>query len=161
MSNRRETDRFIDVRIIGPDTLIDLDSLTKQLTTIDLLSGALVYFIGFVKGEINNAGVIELEYTVIDQPALEQLEKIAREEAERFNLSAVVIWHYTGVRRPGDITIVIATVARDRQTAFNAASEILERVKREAPIFKLERRTDGEYWVIGDGERYPRKRSDR
>lgn len=36
-------------------------------------------------------------------------------------------------------------------------SRILERVKAEPPIFKLEKRDDGEYYVIGEGRRVKRE----
>lgn len=159
MTVTKERGRYIDVKVLESGESIDLNNLTKQLTGIDPSSGALVYFIGFVKGDVNGANVMELEYTVIERLTLEQLDRIAREEADRFDLSAVIIWHYAGARRPGDLTLIIATVGRDRHSAFSAAVNILERVKREAPIFKLERRSDGEYWIIGDGVRYPRRQA--
>lgn len=156
MSNLSESERYIDVKLLKTGDVIDLNELTRMLTKINPSTGALVYFIGFVKGKVENTEVRELEYSAIDNIALEQLEKIAREEADKHGLKAVVIWHYTGSRKPGEITIIIASVSEDRYSAFKATMEILERVKREVPVFKLERRTDGEYWVIGDGVRYPR-----
>jgi molybdopterin synthase catalytic subunit len=70
----------------------------------------------------------------------------------------VLIWHYTGARKPGEITLIIATVGKSRDEAISAARVILERVKREVPIFKLEKREDGEYWIIGDSTRYLRRK---
>jgi molybdopterin synthase catalytic subunit len=48
--------------------------------------------------------------------------------------------------------------AVNREVAFRVAREALERVKHEVPIFKLERRDDGDYWVVGDGRRIPKEK---
>lgn len=145
---------FVDIRILREGERIDLNDLVTRLTKIDLETGAISVFIGFVKGRVHGSDVYELEYSSIEEMAIRQLEKITREESERYGLRGVVIWHYVGRLKPGDLTIVIATVARDRHVAFKATETILERVKREVPIFKLEKRSDGYYWVIGDGRRY-------
>ncbi|MEM0005949.1 MAG: molybdenum cofactor biosynthesis protein MoaE, partial [Ignisphaera sp.] len=60
---------------------------------------------------------------------------------------------------PGEKALYIAVIAKNRKEAINVLSRILERVKHEVPIFKLERRDDGEYWIIGESKRI--KRSDR
>lgn len=148
--------RYIDVKILSSDERVDLNDLVEKLANIDERAGALVLFIGFVKGLVENQVVNELEYTAVIDIALKQMEKIAIEEAERHDLSAVTIWHYIGVRKKGELTLIIATVGKDRSSTQEGNSAILERVKKEVPIFKLERRSDGEYWIIGDGVRYPR-----
>lgn len=151
--------KLADVKILREDDKIDFNQLFEKLTRLDPEAGALSIFVGFVKGTVNGITVHELEYTAIEDFSLKQLEKIAREEMEKWNLEAVVIWHYTGKRKPGDVTVVIATVAKDRASAVNATFQVLERVKKEVPIFKLEKRSDGEYWVIGERERRLRKRT--
>lgn len=148
--------RIIDVKILRENDKLDFNALIEDLTHLDQESGALAMFIGFVKGKIGDKEVHELDYEAIDELAVEQLEKIAREEADSHGLSSVVIRHYIGKLRPGDVTLVIATTSSLREPAINAVRKILERVKKEVPIFKLEKRSDGEYWVIGDGRRYKR-----
>ncbi|MEM4718136.1 MAG: molybdenum cofactor biosynthesis protein MoaE [Desulfurococcaceae archaeon] len=148
--------RYIDVKILESNEKIDLNTLVDKLTRIDEKTGALVLFIGFVKGLVENQSVNELEYTAVTNVALSQMEKIAVEESERYDLSAVIIWHYIGTRKKGEVSLIIATVGKDRKSALEGASIILKRVKNEVPIFKLEKRSDGEYWVVGDGVRYPR-----
>jgi len=149
---------LIDVKILDENDVIDLNALVTTLSRLNRLCGAVVLFIGIVKGLVeDNREVYELEYTGIKDLAIKTMEKIAREEAEKYKLSQVTIWHKLGTLKPGEITLVIAVLAENRREAFRATQEILERVKREVPIFKLEKRSDGEFWIIGDGVRVKRE----
>jgi len=148
----------IDVRLLSKDENIDLNSLLKAVSRVNERCGAIVLFIGIVKGLVEgNSRVRVLEYTSISNACIKIMEKIAREESEKYKLSQVTIWHRLGALEPGEVTVIIAVVAEDRKSAFRAAEEILERVKREAPIFKLEKRDDGEFWIIGDEMRVKRE----
>ena len=137
---------------------IDVDKVVKEIMdeTSGVGGGAIVSFIGYVKGVVNGKRVYELEYSVYEPYASKILDKIARETMEKYGLLAVRIYHRVGRLKPGEPTVYIIVAARDRGPAFEAAREILERVKREPPIFKLEKREDGDYWIIGDRERVKR-----
>jgi molybdopterin synthase catalytic subunit len=147
---------YVDVRLLRQDEKVDLNAIVEKLSKIDLESGAISIFIGVVKGSVEGHKVHELVYESAEEAAIEQLKNIATEEGVKHSLSGVLIWHYTGARKPGEITLIIATIGRSRDEAISAARVILERVKREVPIFKLEKREDGEYWIIGDSTRYLR-----
>ncbi len=150
---------LIDVRILDRNEQLDLNSLVSTMLRLDERCGAITLFIGLVKGLVEeNKRVHELEYTVVKEAALEIMGKIAREEAEKYKLSHVVIWHRVGSLKPGEVTIIIAVLAENRKNSFAAAEEILERVKKEVPIFKLEKRSNGEYWVIGSELRVKREK---
>ncbi len=140
---------------------VDLGKIYKEImdSTTKYGGGAIVSFIGYVKGVVEGKRVYELEYTVYEPYTTKKLEEIAREEYEKYNLLAVRIYHRVGRLKPGEPTIYIVVAGRGRDEAFKAAREILERVKKEPPIFKLEKREDGEYWIIGDHKRV--KRQDR
>lgn len=140
---------------------ISIDELVEDLVreTASKGGGAIVCFIGFVKGVVDNKKVYRLDYSAYEPYASKKLEEIAREEAEKHNLLGVRLFHRIGELEPGEHTIYIVVASRSRHEAFNGAKEILERVKREVPIYKLEHREDGDYWVIGDGERIKRRES--
>ncbi len=118
--------------------------------------GAIVVFVGVVKGVVNGVAVGELKYEAYEELAEKVLARIAEEEMREYGLGAVAIYHRVGDLKPGDTTVYIVVAARGRREGFAAAARILDRVKHEAPIYKLEVREDGEFWVIGDGERVPR-----
>lgn len=119
--------------------------------------GALVAFVGFVKGVVSGETVTELHYESYEELVERKLLEIAKETASKYGAHDVIIAHRVGSLKPGETTVYIIVTARSRKIAFEAAAYALERVKHEAPIYKLERRSDGEYWVIGDGKRIPRK----
>ncbi|RLG80149.1 MAG: molybdenum cofactor biosynthesis protein MoaE [Thermoprotei archaeon] len=139
---------------------LSLDKIVEEVTrvSVELGGGAVVCFVGFVKGLVDDKKVFRLDYTAYEPYASRKLEEIAREEAARYKLLAVRVYHRIGELKPGEPTIYIVVVSRSREEAFEGARSILERVKREAPIFKLERREDGDYWIIGDRGRVKRSR---
>ena len=140
------------------DGKIDVNKVIKELMeeSSSLGGGALVSFIGFVKGRVDEHIVKELVYEAYMPYALTKLKEIVHEEARRPSIISVKVYHRVGRIGPGEPTIYIFVTAISRKNAFDTASRILERVKHEVPIFKLERREDGEYWVIGDGKRVKR-----
>lgn len=122
--------------------------------------GAIAIFIGIVKGYIDGRRVDELVYEAYEPYTSRTLEKIANEEISNSeDIGAIEIMHRIGSAKPGEKALYIAVIAKNRKEAINALSRILERVKHEVPIFKLERRDDGEYWIIGESKRI--KRSDK
>ncbi|MEM4513905.1 MAG: molybdenum cofactor biosynthesis protein MoaE [Ignisphaera sp.] len=137
---------------------ISIDRLVEEMVSDKV--GAIAVFIGVVKGDVDNHKVYELVYEVYEPYVTKVLERIAEEELTKYGLHAVQIHHRAGVARRGQKTVVIAVSASSRREAFEALHEILERVKFKAPIYKLERRDDGEYWVIGDGKRIRRIKSE-
>ncbi|MEO3994059.1 MAG: molybdenum cofactor biosynthesis protein MoaE [Desulfurococcaceae archaeon TW002] len=118
--------------------------------------GALVMFMGFVKGLVNNEPVNELIYEAYENFALSKMREISNDALKNFKIRDVVVIHRIGDLRPGDPTIYILVTARERSEAFRAAEYVLERVKHEVPISKLEIRENGEFWVLGDGRRIRR-----
>ena len=114
--------------------------------------GALCLFIGVVKGKVEGKEVKSLEYEAYEPYSDEVLNRIAEEE-EGGEIAEVRIYHSVGALRPGDISLIISVVGLSREAAIEKLGKVLERVKHEVPIFKLEKREDGDYWVIGDGKR--------
>ncbi len=126
---------------------MDLDEIVKNLSHPE--SGAVVLFVGLVKSK--GGTVRELVYE-----AHEDIEKFINEKIEEVvrkrNLIDAFVVQYLGARKVGEKTLVVATSARSREEAFEGARELLEKMKHEIPIWKLEKRIDGEYWLVGDKE---------
>ncbi len=145
-----------DGRVI--DEKLCLDELVSEITekTSGKGGGALVLFIGYVKGEVNGSQVDELDYEAYEPYASQMLREIAEKYEEKKGVLDVRIYHRVGNLKPGETTLYVIVAAKNRHQAFEAAREALEEVKHRVPIFKLEKRSDGEYWVIGDGKRVRR-----
>lgn len=149
------------VRIGLSESAVDVDAVLDELIEHTKgLGGAIVSFIGYVKGIVDNHKVYELEYTSYEPYTTEIMRKIVEEEIGKNNLLGAIVIHRVGSLKPGEPTIYIFVSANTRRKAFKGAAEILERIKHEVPIFKLEKRDDGEFWVIGDGRRIARRRSE-
>jgi len=118
--------------------------------------GAVAVFVGRVKGVVEGKSVDSLEYEVLEPHASLALRKICEEEAGKHKLKGVRAYHKRGLAKVREPVLFIAAASESRRDALEALEEILERVKHEAFVWKLERREDGEYWVLGDSKRVPR-----
>jgi molybdopterin synthase catalytic subunit len=105
--------------------------------------GAAVLFVGSVRDSHAGRSVAGIDYSGYEAMAERCLAAIERELAATQPGLAVRIVHRLGTLAPGEASIVIAAAAPRRDAAFDAARRALERVKREAPIWKLERYADG------------------
>lgn len=121
--------------------------------------GAVAVFIGRVKSVIDGKRVEALEYETLEPHSTEALAAIGEDEARKFALRSVCIYHKKGEALPGEPVLFIAVSSSGRREALAALAEILERVKHEAFVWKLEKREDGEYWILGDSRRVPREKA--
>lgn len=127
---------------------IDPELIRRSLEGTD--AGGVVLFCGEVRaitGEVRTERVV---YTAYEQMALEQMERLAKEAAERWN-ARVALVHRLGELRPGDIAVVTAAATAHRAEAFDACRFLIERLKADVPIWKQEFGPDGS--VIREGER--------
>ena len=146
-------------RVAEPGERVDLDGLSRLMARRATLlgGGALVAFMGFVKGRVGGVEVSRLEYEALEPHATRRLQELAEKYAGLPGVIDVAAIHYQGGLGPGDPTIYILVTAVTRGIAFHAAALLLEEVKHSVPIYKLERRSDGDYWILGDGTRIPRR----
>lgn len=122
--------------------------------------GGLVIYVGLVKSPVEGSRVVGLEYEVHRDYTARRFEEIAEHVKKRHGAAYLRIYHVEGPAAPGDVAVLVAALGRGRREAFEAAREAVELVKHTTGIWKLERREDGEYWVLGDGERILRDRGE-
>jgi molybdopterin synthase catalytic subunit len=121
------------VRVTGEP--LDLAALSAAVR--DPRAGAVVCFEGVTRE------VPELEYEAYAEMAEPRLAAIAAEEAERHGLCAVAVEHRTGTVARGEPSVIVAASAAHRGEAFAGARAVIDRVKAEAPIWKVEIGEDG------------------
>lgn len=108
--------------------------------------GATAVFIGTVRSNNENLPTVEITYSAYETMALAALERIAN-EVESAHEARIALAHRLGRVRTGESSVVIAAAAPHRAAAFDASRTVLERLKKEVPIWKLERFSDGsELW---------------
>ena len=108
--------------------------------------GGLVTFTGEVRGESRGRRVLRLEYEAHGPMAERILAEIGR-AVEAEHGAAVAVVHRVGRLEPGEAAVVIAAAAAHRTPAFRACEAVIERLKKDAPIWKREVYEDGSEWV--------------
>jgi MoaE-MoaD fusion protein len=114
-----------------------LDLATLAAAVRDPRAGAVVLFEGVTRE------VPELEYEAYAEMAEERIASIAAEEAERHDLCAVAVEHRSGTVALSEPSVIVAASAPHRGEAFAGARAVIDRVKAEAPIWKVEVTADG------------------
>lgn len=109
-------------------------------------SGALVTFTGIVRDDTGDLAEMVIEhYPGMTEKAL---QSIAREAESRWSLEEVLVIHRYGPLAPGEDIMMVATAARHRVAAFEAAEFLMDYLKSRAPFWKKEERKGGETdWV--------------
>jgi molybdopterin synthase catalytic subunit len=116
------------VRVTGEP----LDLAAVAAAVRDPSAGAVVIFEGVTRE------VAELDYEAYAEMAEPKLRAIGEEVAAAYHLSAVALEHRTGTVPLGEPSVIVAASAPHRSEAFNGARALIDRVKAEAPIWKVE-----------------------
>ena len=117
------------------DQPLDLAALAAAVR--DPTAGAVVCFEGITRD------VPSLEYEAYAEMAEPKLRAIAEAEAERHGLLAVAVEHRIGTVPLSEPSVIVAASAAHRAEAFAGARAVIDRVKAEAPIWKVEVEADG------------------
>jgi molybdopterin synthase catalytic subunit len=107
--------------------------------------GAVVTFLGVVRDDGGNMSRMEIEhYPGMTEKAIGAIVDEAR---ERWELRDVLVIHRYGALVPGEAIMMVATAARHRAAAFQAAEFLMDYLKSRAPFWKKEFGPDGAAWV--------------
>lgn len=98
--------------------------------------GAVVAFAGCVRAAEEGRPLEALEYEAYASMAARQLEALLAEARRTWAVRAAAR-HRIGVVPAGEAAVVIACSAPHRREAFEAAQFLLERLKRDVPIWKV------------------------
>ncbi|MEZ5777347.1 MAG: molybdenum cofactor biosynthesis protein MoaE [Paracoccaceae bacterium] len=107
--------------------------------------GAVVTFLGVVRDDSGQLQAMEIEhYPGMTEKAI---AAIAEQAETRWGLADVLVIHRHGRLRPGEPIMMVATAARHRAAAFEAAEFLMDYLKSRAPFWKKEIGPDREGWV--------------
>jgi molybdopterin synthase catalytic subunit len=109
--------------------------------------GAVVLFVGNIRGHNRGSEVVQIDFEAYDEMALKELHKIADMLIQEFSLSRVWIEHRLGSVLPSETAIIAGVSAAHREKAFQALEQLMHRLKQTVPIWKKEIYTDGHHWV--------------
>jgi molybdopterin synthase catalytic subunit len=126
-----------------------LDLAAVAAAVRDPRAGGVVCFEGVTRE------VAALDYEAYVEMALERLRAIGSEEAARHGLCAVALAHRTGRVPLSEPSVIVAASAPHRGEAFAGARALIDRVKAEAPIWKVELTEQGARRVEGTLPAWP------
>lgn len=112
--------------------------------------GAVVTFFGVVRDDSGTLTQMEIEhYPGMTEKAI---TAIADEAVARWSLAEVLVIHRFGTLSPGESIMMVATAARHRVAAFEAAEFLMDYLKSRAPFWKKEINATGTGWVEAKAE---------
>lgn len=128
---------------------IDANALLSEIAHDH--DGAQVVFLGVVRNHHQSREVLRIDYEAYEPMALKELRKIAGDVAGERGIERVLVVHRFGRHEIGDASIAVVIGSPHRAPAFEAAKEIMDRVKKDVPIWKKEHFADGTVeWVLAD-----------
>lgn len=125
--------------------VLSVDEVVAGVT--DAAVGAVVTFVGVVRGTSEGRQVRYLEYEAYPEMAERTLAQIGEEVRARWpEILRVAIVHRVGRLEIGETAVVIALAAAHRPGVFDALRFAIDRLKEIVPIWKKEVWIDGEEW---------------
>ncbi|MDT7593451.1 MAG: molybdopterin synthase catalytic subunit [Pseudonocardiales bacterium] len=134
------------LRAVVVETPLSVDEHAELVGHV--AAGAVVTFAGVVRNHDGGRNVDELEYS--GHPTAEKvIRQVAEEIAARVTgVRAIAVSHRIGPLSIGDVALACAVAADHRQEAFAVCAELVDEVKRQLPIWKRQRFSDGtDEWV--------------
>lgn len=104
---------------------------------VDHRCGASVEFRGIVRDEERGASIAALIYEAYEAMAVRVMRRILEEESARHPCERVVVRHRHGRIAVGETAVLVWIAARHRGEAFALLAAFMDRLKREAPIWKV------------------------
>ena len=98
--------------------------------------GAVVCFLGVVRGTQGNASIRALEYEVFQRMAEHQIKLLFDEMARRWPVDSVRLVHRGGLVQVNEPSLWVEVVAPHRGEAFAACQWLIDEMKRVVPIWK-------------------------
>lgn len=134
------------MRIVVQDAPFDLGQESADFASGHRDMGAIVTFTGIVRDLPDDPmEAMEIEhYPGMTEAALAE---IAQQAIDRFSLGDALVIHRYGRLIPGEMIMMVATAARHRKDAFEAAEYLMDYLKSRAPFWKREITAKGADWV--------------
>jgi molybdopterin synthase catalytic subunit len=102
-------------------------------------------FLGQVRADEKEEGTVTaIEYTAYEDMALEKAFEIREAVFAKYPLTCMHIYHSLGEVKSGEICLFVFTSSKHRKAAIDACEELVERIKKELPVWGKE--------IIGEGQ---------
>jgi molybdopterin synthase catalytic subunit len=109
--------------------------------------GGVVLFAGNIRESAGDRKVKSIFFEAYDEMVIAELERISINIQTQFNISKIVLIHRVGEVLPGETAVIAGIASKHRKEAFEACSELMNRLKASVPIWKKEMYEDGGEWL--------------
>ena len=128
--------------------VIDVDAFIASVAAP--AHGAIVLFLGIVREENDARAVRGMRYDAYEDMAVQVLDAIVAEAQAQLGDGMVAAVHRTGELAIGEVSVAIATSAPHRAGTFDAASYVIEEIKKRLPVWKQGHYIEGDArWLPG------------
>ena len=131
------------IKLARSNDEISIETLEEAVQHPDC--GADLIFVGRVRGVYKGQIVQYLDYESYEKMALACMIDIAAAAREQFDAHVAMV-HRIGRVYPNQISVVIAVSTPHRAASYDASRFVLEALKRDVPIWKLEVTDEGQFW---------------
>lgn len=113
----------------------------------DASCGGIALFVGTVRNATKGKEVVLLDFSAYKAMAIKEMQKIAEQALEKYDIHKIAIHHFEGALKIGEIPVIIAVSSAHRDASFKACQYAIDTLKETVPIWKKEHFVDGSVWV--------------
>ena len=122
---------------------IEIKKIKDNLSNV----GAISTFIGYVRDINNKKDVKYIELEVYTDMALKELSKIRETAIKKWGLEDCLIIHRYGKLYVNQKIVLVACFSEHREIGLEACKNIMDYLKKNAPLWKKEFYSDGSNWL--------------
>jgi len=101
--------------------------------------GAHSIFLGQIRADqVEGKTVRSIDYSINRELALAKMSEIHEAVFDKYSLTCMHVYHSEGLVQVGEICFFVFTSSAHRQAAMDACGELVERIKKEMPIWGKE-----------------------
>jgi molybdopterin synthase catalytic subunit len=119
---------------ITTETINETDLIATR--TISVGMGAVVSFLGVVRGIEEGKAISAIDYEAFEKMAQHQFNLLFEEMAKRWPIESVRLVHRIGVVKINEPSLWVEIVTPHRGEAFAACQWLIDEMKRVVPIWK-------------------------
>jgi molybdopterin synthase catalytic subunit len=114
---------------------IDESALIRERNASDAM-GAVIYFLGVVRGTEGEEEISAIEYEAFQKMAEHQFHILFDAMEKRWPIESVRLVHRVGIVKVNESSLWVEVIAPHRGEAFAACQWLIDEMKRVVPIWK-------------------------
>ena len=120
--------------VITTEPINEAALLAQRTMSADM--GAVIYFLGVVRGEEEGKTIRAIEYEAFEKMVTHQFGILFDEMEKRWPIEAVRLVHRVGAVNVNEPSLWVEVIAPHRGEAFAACQYLIDEMKRVVPIWK-------------------------